>query len=221
MVVVLCFLIQSEVSDRVRELEARLERLNSEIHKVDKELKELTFFDGTIDAWKGNKELWRVENGEIVGTSKGLKRNEFLWRDMTLGDFRLIVEVKLVPNNGNSGIQFRSKPRKDGEAIGYQADIGETWWGRLYEESRRGLLTKESRDAYARPGEWNTYEILATGSRVQMALNGNLCVDLDDPKGAREGSIALQLHSGDAMEIRFRKLQLEVNPKPVLVTLQY
>lgn len=133
--------LQSGPAGRVRELEAKLERLDAEIRQTDKELKELTFFDG----WNGNKTLWTVENGEVVGRSTGLQRNAFLWRDMTLGDFRLIVEVKLVPNNGNSGIQFRSRPRRDGEMVGYQADIGETWWGKLYEEGRRGLLTKEAR----------------------------------------------------------------------------
>jgi hypothetical protein len=68
-------------------------------------------------------------------------------------------------------------------------------------------------------GDWNTYEILAVGSKIRTALNGNLCVDFDDPQGAREGITALQLHSGGPMEIRFKDFQLEINPKPELKTL--
>ena len=52
-------------------------------------------------------------------------------------------DVKLVENQGNSGIQFRSEALPDGEMRGYQADIGVGWWGKLYEENRRGLLSEE------------------------------------------------------------------------------
>ena len=55
-------------------------------------------------------------------------------------DFRLSVQVKLVKNEGNSGIQFRSIELADGEMKGDQADIGPGWWGKLYEENGRGLL---------------------------------------------------------------------------------
>jgi hypothetical protein len=178
------------------------------------------FFNGRdLQGWVGNRDLWRVEEGEIVGTSKGLKRNEFLYRDMKIGDFRLTFEVKLIPDKGNSGVQFRSLPLRSGEMRGYQADIGETWWGKLYEESRRGLLTRKECDAFVNREGWNSYEIVAVGDRVLMALNGRLCVDLVDPKGAREGVIALQLHSGAPEEVRFRKLELQLDPKPVLITL--
>ncbi len=188
---------------------------------IESAVNESTFFNGThLDGWAGHKDLWRVEKGEIIGTSSGLKRNEFLVRRMTVADFRLTFEVKLVPDKGNSGVQFRSKPLRSGEMLGYQADIGETWWGKLYEESRRGLLTKEECDGFVNREGWNTYEIVAVGSRVLMALNGRLCVDLDDPKGARSGVIALQLHSGAPEEVRFRRLTLEINPRPILKTLQ-
>ncbi|HMO65416.1 MAG TPA: DUF1080 domain-containing protein, partial [Verrucomicrobiota bacterium] len=68
------------------------------------------------------------------------------------------------------------------------------------------------------PGDWNTYEILAVGSRLRTAINGQPCVDLDDPAGARRGILALQLHSGGPMEIRFRNLRLELDPAPELKT---
>ena len=37
------------------------------------------FFNGQdLTGWTGNTNLWKVENGEIVGTSPGLQQNEFL-----------------------------------------------------------------------------------------------------------------------------------------------
>ncbi|MFO0939152.1 MAG: PVC-type heme-binding CxxCH protein [Pirellulales bacterium] len=169
------------------------------------------FFNGkSLEGWNGDKELWSVQDGEIVGLSKGLKRNEFLVSDMLARDFKISMDVKLVKNEGNSGVQFRSQAKDGGDVSGYQADIGAGWWGKLYEEHGRELLWKESGEAHLKSGEWNRYEIEAVGSRVRTWLNGKLCVDLDDPDGAREGIFALQLHSGGPTEIRFKNLQLEV-----------
>jgi putative heme-binding domain-containing protein len=99
------------------------------------------FFNGkNLTGWDGDAKLWSVDNGEIVGKSPGLKRNEFLKSHLTVSDFRLTLKVKLVPNKENSGIQFRSESLPDGEMRGPQADIGAGWWGKLYEENGRGLL---------------------------------------------------------------------------------
>ena len=77
-----------------------------------------------LTGWQGDPKLWSVENGEIVGRTSGLKHNEFLKSEMLFGDFRLRVQVQLVDNKGNSGIQFRSEPLDNGLVKGYQADIG-------------------------------------------------------------------------------------------------
>jgi hypothetical protein len=172
-----------------------------------------TFFSGKdLTGWQGNPELWRVENGEIVGTSQGLKRNEFLVNHLTMSDFRLRVKVKLVPNGGNSGIQFRSEALPEGEVKGYQADVGVGWWGKLYEEHGRALLWDRSGEAHVRSEDWNDYEILAVGSRLKTFINGKPCVDLDDPPGAKRGIVALQLHSGGPFEVRYKDFELELDP---------
>lgn len=180
------------------------------------------FFNGKdLGGWEGNDELWRVENGEIVGSSKtGLKRNEFLTGQMVFGDFRLVCKVKLTPNSENSGIQFRSEPLPDGEVKGYQADVGAGWWGKLYEEHGRAILWDKPGEQWVNRDGWNTYEILAVGHKIRTAINGKLCVDLDDPKGATQGVIAFQLHSGGPMEVRYKDFEVEVNPKPELKTLR-
>ena len=173
----------------------------------------LTFFNGKdLTGWQGNPELWRVEDGEIIGTSTGLKRNEFLVNHLTMSDFRLKVKVKLTPNAGNSGIQFRSEALAEGEVKGYQADVGVGWWGKLYEEHGRALLWDRSGEAHVRPDDWNDYEIVAIGSRLKTFINGQPCVDLDDPPGAKSGIIALQLHSGGPFEVRFKDFELQLVP---------
>ncbi len=172
-------------------------------------------FDGrTLAGWEGNPKLWTVEGGEIVGRTAGLARNEFLRSDLALADFRLTVQVKLVRDEGNSGIQFRSEPLPGGEVKGYQADVGVGWWGKVYEEHGRGLLWDHSGESHVKPGEWNSYEIVAVGPKIRTAINGKPCAVLDDPAGARRGIVAFQLHSGGPTEVRFRDLRLELDPKP-------
>ncbi len=172
-----------------------------------------SFFNGRdLTGWKGNPELWTVQDGEIIGRTGGLKNNEFLRSELAAGDFRLTLEVKLLKNEGNSGIQFRSEPLPDGEMKGYQADIGPGWWGKLYEESGRALLWDKSGEAHVKNGEWNTYVVEAIGDQIRTSINGKPCVDLKDPAGAKRGIFALQLHSGGATEVRFRNLKLELNP---------
>jgi putative heme-binding domain-containing protein len=173
-----------------------------------------TFFNGRdLAGWSGKPELWSVENGEIVGRTEGLKQNEFLVSDLTAGDFRLTLEVKLSENKGNSGIQVRSEPLPGGSVRGYQADVGVGWWGKLYEEHGRGLLWPASGESHVKTGDWNRYEIVCVGSRIRTLLNGKPCVDLADPAGRKNGIFAFQLHSGGPTEVRYRNLKLELDPK--------
>ncbi len=178
----------------------------------------VTFFNGQdLTGWIGKTEaggLWTVEKGatpqesQIVGKTTGLGHNEFLVSQFSLTDFRFRFQILLKDNQGNSGIQIRSQPQANGEVKGYQADAGPGWWGKLYEELGRGLLEDNDAEKHVEPGEWNEYEIIAVGSRVRTYLNGSLCLDRDDPAGARSGVIALQLHSGGATEVRFKNLEL-------------
>jgi putative membrane-bound dehydrogenase-like protein len=179
--------------------------------RATKENAALLFNGRDLAGWTGDSKLWSVEDGEIVGRSPGLPHNTFLLSDLSASNFKLSFDVKLTPNEGNSGVQFRSEPL-DGfnEVRGYQADIGVGWWGKLYEENGRALLWDKSGEAHVKNGDWNRYEIEADGSHIRTWINGQLCVDLDDPDGKRTGIFALQLHAGPPMEVRFRNLQLEI-----------
>jgi putative heme-binding domain-containing protein len=167
------------------------------------------FFNGKdLTGWRGDESLWKVENGEIVGTSPGLDHNTFLISELVVEDFTLSFDVKLEPNEGNSGVQFRSAALEDGEMKGYQADIGAGWWGKLYEENGRALLWDKSGEEHVKPGDWNHYEIIAEGHHIRTLINGQPCVDLQDEAGALRGVIGLQIHSGGPMTVRFKNLKL-------------
>lgn len=155
--------------------------------------------------------LFSVEEGAIVGRTKGdLAKNEFLVTEKPYKDFVLRAKIKL--GGGNSGIQFRSKRAKDGAVSGPQADIADGFWGLLYEERQRGILDKESVEKAKKlvdPKGYNEYEITAKGDHVTIKLNGETVIDRTDAEFAKEGIIALQVHVGPPMEVRFKDITIE------------
>jgi hypothetical protein len=177
-------------------------------------------FDGkTLAGWQGDRDLWKVEDSMIVGdTAAGIKRNEFLATEKRYGDFELRLEFRLQKGAGNSGVQFRSK-RVEGssEVAGYQADIGEKYWGCLYDESRRNKVLvqapPELEKTLSRDG-WNNYVIRAQGKNITLALNGVTTVDYveEDEAIDRTGIIALQVHAGGPLHVEFRNLRIRELP---------
>ncbi len=69
-------------------------------------------FDGnTLKDWDGNPDVWRVEDGAIVGESTKEKPggNSYIsYHGIVAKDFDLKLEIK-VENGGGSGIQYRSQ----------------------------------------------------------------------------------------------------------------
>ena len=183
-----------------------------------------SLFNGKdLSNWWGEMSLWHVEDGQIVGkTDKGIKQNEFLKSRRAYGDFRLIVQMKLVPDSANSGIQFHSEPFHGNEMSGPQADAGKGYWGSLYGENfgNKTLCKNMAGEGVVKPNDWNLYEIVAVGSKIRMAMNGHLCVDVDDPKYVRTGMFGLQIHAGGPTEVRFKDFQFEEKPKFELKTVK-
>ena len=173
-----------------------------------------SLFNGKdLDGWvtPDDKSLFAVEDGEIVGRTKGdLKKNEFLVTEKPYSDFVLKAKVKF--KNGNSGIQFRSKRADDGAVSGPQADVADGYWGLLYEERGRGILERypeEKAKELVKNGDWNEFVITAKGSHVTIDLNGTRVIDRDDPKFDKDGIIAFQVHVGKAMEVRYKDIEIK------------
>jgi hypothetical protein len=176
-------------------------------------------FDGTTFAgWEGNLEVFRIQEGAIVGGNLQTKipRNEFLCTTKTYSDFELRLKVKLLGGEAaNAGIQFRTRriPNHH-EVIGYQADLGQHYWGALYDESRRNrVLAGPKPDALkglVKAGDWNDYVIRAEGKRIQLWLNGAQTVDYveEDPTVDTSGVIAVQIHSGPPTEAWYKDITL-------------
>lgn len=176
-------------------------------------------FDGkSFEGWEGDLKIFRIQDGAIVGGSLAGKvaRNEFLCTTKTYGDFELRLKVKLVGGDGaNAGIQFRTRriPNHH-EVSGYQADMGQGWWGALYDESRRNKVLQgpdqtKMKDV-VKSGEWNDYVIRAEGKRIQLWINGVQTVDYteEDPLIEATGVIAVQIHGGPPSEAWYKDITI-------------
>ena len=175
-------------------------------------------FDGkTLSGWEGNLKHFRVEEGAIVGGTlkEKIPRNEFLCTKAEYGDFELKLKFKVLGKGANAGIQIRSRRIPNHHEVrGYQADLGEGWWGALYDESRRNkILAKPDPKVIAKalkPDDWNEYRIRCEGKRIQLWINGSQTVDYTEADAGIEetGLIGLQIHGGPPSEAWYKDLEL-------------
>lgn len=201
-----------------------------------------SLFDGeSLEGWSGNPDLWTVADGAITGTTteeNRITKNQFItWTGGELKDFELRLKFKIA--NGNSGIQFRSKPVGEEGAYrvhGYQADIDPSmrYMGILFEEGGRKILAERSKkveitaegkkEVVGSTGDdaeivaaidatgWNEYTIRAEGGHIVQSINGKVCVDLNDlqtEKAAESGILAFQIHVGPPMVVQFKDIRLK------------
>lgn len=186
----------------------------------------VSLFDGkTFTGWEGNLDMFRIEDGAIVGGTlqEKIPHNEFLCTTKEYGDFELRLKFKVVGEGVNAGIQFRTKRIPDHhEVIGFQADIGRTkersCWGSLYDESRRRRMLASPDEATvakaAKPDDWNDYVIRAEGPHIQLWLNGVPTVDYTETEEGidRTGIIAVQIHGGPPSEAWYKDIVIRELP---------
>lgn len=177
-------------------------------------------FDGkSLKGWDGPQNVFHVENDEIVGGQLDvpIKQNEFLTTATTFDNFELRLQFKLVGKLTNAGVQFRSaRLSGSNEVCGYQADLGNGYWGCLYDESRRARVLAGPTDALREDpvnlNDWNAYRIRCEANRIRIWINGVPTVDYveNDPTIPRMGVVGLQVHAGEPMEARYRDIRLKV-----------
>lgn len=177
-----------------------------------------SIFDGqSFDGWEGHMHAFRIEDESIVaGTLEdSIPQNEFLCTEERFDDFELRLEFKLLGEGANAGIQYHTERISDShEVIGYQADMGDGWWGAIYDEMRRRTLLAEPDfpvlDSVINYEGWNEYIIRARGAATQLFINGAQTVSYTEPDESipQSGKICVQIHSGPPSEAWYRNLTI-------------
>lgn len=175
----------------------------------------ISIFNGKdLTGWIAHgTEKWYVENGELVCESGPDKQYGYLSTNTSYKDFDFSVQFK-QESNGNSGVFFRSGI--EGVKIsGWQVEVApkDKHTGGIYESYGRGWLIKPNpaHEKYLKPDKWNTLRILVKGNHVTTWLNGKMMIDLKDEKiGKGQGFIALQIHDGGGIKVRWKKFKIKV-----------
>ena len=170
-----------------------------------------SLFNGkNLDGWNiHGTELWYVENGILICESGPDKGYGYLSTEKFYDDFDLTVEFKQEAN-GNSGVFIRST-FEGTKVSGWQVEVAPPGsdTGGVYESYGRGWLIKpdKEKDKVLKMGKWNKMRIRVVGNQIQSWLNGTSMISLEDEIiGKGKGSIALQIHDGGGIKVRWRNL---------------
>ncbi|GAC1301766.1 MAG: DUF1080 domain-containing protein [Mucilaginibacter sp.] len=168
-----------------------------------------SLFDGkTLKGWKrlAGTADYKVENGEIVGTTVLNSGNTFLVTEKEYGDFILEMDTKIESPLSNSGVQTRSHfdpagHEGKGKVYGRQFEIDPSdrkWSGGIYDEGRREWLypvdlNEKAKDAF-KVGVYNHIRLECIGNEMRTWINGVAVADVVDTID-RRGFIGLQVHA--------------------------
>ena len=160
-------------------------------------------------------EKWYVEDKELVCESGPDKAYGYLSTNRPYKNFELTLKFKQEAN-GNSGVFIRSSI--EGVKIsGWQVEVAPAGHhtGGIYESYGRGWLIqpKPEDEQHLKTGEWNDLKITVVNDEVTSWLNGHQMVQLKDEKiGQGNGFIALQIHDGGGIKVRWKDLMVKELP---------
>jgi hypothetical protein len=170
------------------------------------------FNEKDLTGWTAHgTEKWYVQKGELVCESGPDKQYGYLSTNKNYKNFILQLDFKQEAN-GNSGVFIRSGI--EGTKIsGWQVEVAPPNHntGGIYESYGRGWLIKPdpAHEKHLKEGKWNTLKIQVIDDVVTTWLNGNKMVDFKDEKiGKGEGFIALQIHDGGGIKVRWKNIKI-------------
>ena len=173
-----------------------------------------SLFNGKdLSGWTAyGTEKWFVEDGLLICESGPDKAYGYLATDKHYKNFELNLEFKQEAD-GNSGVFIRSTIEGI-KVSGWQVEVAPKGkhTGGVYESYGRGWLIKPeaSKEEVLKEGEWNQMKIVANGDTITSYLNGVEMVTITDAKiGEGKGSVALQIHDGGGIKVKWRNIEIK------------
>ncbi|PAY17776.1 glycosyl hydrolase [Rhodopirellula sp. SM50] len=182
-------------------------------------------FDGeSMEGWKlaeENTDAWQVEDGKLV--CRGERCHAFYVGPLApMKDFHFKAEVMTTPGS-NAGIYFHTKYQPTGwPKYGYECQVNVSHKDPKKTSSLYAVENVSAEDLAAngiKDNQWYTQEIIVTGRRIQLIVNGKTLVDYTEPehkdafdknfeRRLGEGTIALQAHDPKSV-CYFRNLRVK------------
>lgn len=186
--------------------------------------------DSSLGNWESPYEWGKAEFKDGVVSLTSDKGKWFLLSKKEYANFVFEGQIKMPPNEGNSGFMFRCQ-RKKNRVWGYQAEVDTAdrkWSGGIYDEGRRKWFASPNSDQAATPeeknksiadflaraddcykqGNWNTYRIICVGPHIQIYVNDILTTDIYDEMDL-SGPIGIQHHGEKGLTYQFRNLRIK------------
>jgi len=157
-------------------------------------------------------EKWTVEDGTIHGQAI-TKDYGYLKTVKNYKDFEMALRFR-CEGDGNSGVFFHTefKPGTADVSQGLQFEIDQVvgHTGGIYGDGRQWIVWPAPEfEGVIHRNDWNDYLLKVVANRYIARLNGIVVVDFTDPAPKSwDGSIALQLHSGGAGNMRFKDIYI-------------
>jgi len=173
----------------------------------------VSLFDGkSLKGWLYEKGYWKVQDGAIVGDKGGsTPHHHYMFSDKDYSDFELHIDVKMT--GYNSGVCARIHPISFDDVPGYQIDMGDGYWGCLWDEHHRQIkildYPKAEADKILHKEDWNHYYVRMKGTHIVLFLNGVKTAEGDDPGGFTSGPLGFQLCHGDNTIASFKNIYVK------------
>jgi hypothetical protein len=161
----------------------------------------VSIFNGRdLNNWVGNKKSYAAEDGMIVIKPVDESGGN-LYTEKEYSDFVFRFEFQLTPA-ANNGLGIRAPLTGDAAYVGMELQIldnTDSVYANLqpyqYHGSVYGVIP--AKREYLKPlGEWNYEEVTATGSKIQIVLNGTTIVDGDISGPRDNGTMDHKEHPG-------------------------
>jgi hypothetical protein len=175
----------------------------------------IVLFNGTdLTGWKiYGTEKWYVKDNLLICESGPDKGYGYLATEKFYDNFILTLEFN-QESDGNSGVFFRSNI--EGTKIsGWQVEVAPpgSHSGGIYESYGRGWLIQppSEYDDVVILNQWNFMKIKVYNNEVTTWINGIKMININDDKiGKGVGSIALQIHDGGNIKVKWKNINIEM-----------
>jgi len=167
-----------------------------------------------LTGWKiYGTEKWYVKDNLLICESGPDKGYGYLATEKFYDNFILTLEFN-QEFDGNSGVFFRSNI--EGTKIsGWQVEVAPpgSHSGGIYESYGRGWLIQppSEYDDVVVLNQWNFMKIKVFNNEVTTWINGIKMININDDKiGKGVGSIALQIHDGWNIRVKWKNINIEM-----------
>ncbi len=160
-----------------------------------------SLFNGkNLDAWVGNKQSYRVENGVIIIDPQGGGGGN-LYTEKEYSDFIFHFEFQLTPG-ANNGLGIHAPLEGDAAYLGKEIQILDNTAEKYanlkpyqYHGSVYGVIP--AKRGFLKPvGQWNKEEVIVKGNKIQVILNGTTILDGDLQEASKNGTMDGRDHPG-------------------------